>query len=63
MPGLHKPTERRPGRPSVYTSPVLMSSSNFQSILDAASDSYAKQTGIDLTKHPSANKAPELPFP
>jgi hypothetical protein len=33
-----------------------MSSSNFQSILDAALDSYAKQTGIDLTKHPSANK-------
>jgi hypothetical protein len=33
-----------------------MSSPNFQSILDAALDSYAKQTGIDLTKHPSANK-------
>ena len=33
-----------------------MSSSNFQSILGAALDSYAKQTGIDLTKHPSANK-------
>jgi len=40
--------------------PALMSfittSSNFQFILDAALDSYAKQTGIDLTKHPSADK-------
>jgi fungal STAND N-terminal Goodbye domain len=44
--------------------PAFMSSSttsetstaNFQSILDAALDSYAKQTGIDLTKHPSADK-------
>ncbi|KAN0116444.1 hypothetical protein V8E52_005825 [Russula decolorans] len=33
-----------------------MSSPNFQPILDAALDSYAKQTGIDLAKHPSANK-------
>jgi hypothetical protein len=33
-----------------------MSSSNFQSILGAALDSYSKQTGIDLTQHPSANK-------
>ena len=33
-----------------------MSSPNFQSILDAALDSYAERTGIDLTKHPSANK-------
>jgi hypothetical protein len=33
-----------------------MSSPNFQSILDAALDSYAKQTGIDLAKHPSANR-------
>jgi hypothetical protein len=32
------------------------SSANFQSILDAALDSYARQTGIDLTKHPSADK-------
>ena len=32
------------------------SSANFQSILGAALDSYAKQTGIDLTKHPSADK-------
>ena len=30
------------------------SSSNFQSILDAALSDYAKQTGIDLTTHPSA---------
>jgi|HubBroStandDraft_3_1064219.scaffolds.fasta_scaffold1569445_1 hypothetical protein len=27
---------------------------SFQSILDAALDNYSKQTGIDLTKHPSA---------
>jgi hypothetical protein len=33
-----------------------MSSPNSQSILDAALDGYAKQTGIDLTKHPSASK-------
>jgi hypothetical protein len=30
------------------------SSSNFRSILDAALSDYAKQTGIDLTRHPSA---------
>ena len=29
---------------------------NFQSILNAALDSYARQTGIDLMKHPSADK-------
>jgi hypothetical protein len=34
----------------------LMSSPNFKPILDAALDAYAKQTGIDLTKHPSASK-------
>jgi hypothetical protein len=33
-----------------------MSSTNFQSIIDAAFDRYAKQTGIDLSKHPSADK-------
>lgn len=31
-------------------------SANFQSILDAALDSYVKQTGVDITKHPSAEK-------
>jgi len=31
-------------------------SPNFQSILDAALDSYHKQTGIDLTIHPSAEQ-------
>ena len=30
------------------------SSSNFESILDAALSDYAKQTGIDLATHPSA---------
>jgi len=30
------------------------SSSNFQSIFDAALSDYAKQTGIDLATHPSA---------
>src|SRR5712691_7767119 len=29
-------------------------SSNFQSILDAALSDYAKQTGVDLATHPSA---------
>ena len=32
------------------------SSDNFQSILDAAFDSYAKQTGVELAKHLSAYK-------
>jgi hypothetical protein len=29
---------------------------NFQSILDAALGDYTRQTGIDLTKHPSTDK-------
>ena len=29
---------------------------NFQSILNAALDGYHKQTGIDLTNHPSAEQ-------
>jgi len=33
---------------------MATSSSNFQSILDAALDDYHKHTGIDLIKHPSA---------
>jgi len=33
-----------------------MSAINFQSILDAAFLSYSTQTGIDITKHPSADK-------
>jgi len=37
-------------------SPTAASSTGFQPILDAAFDSYAKQTGIDLAKHPSADK-------
>ena len=37
-------------------SSTITSSSNFQSILDVALESYATQTGIDLTKHPSADK-------
>jgi hypothetical protein len=32
------------------------SSANFQSVLDAALVSYVKQTGVDITKHPSAEK-------
>jgi hypothetical protein len=32
------------------------SAAKFQSILDAAFDSYAKKTGIDLSSHPSADK-------
>ena len=35
---------------------MATSSSNFQSILDAALDSYHMQTGIDLTNHPSAEQ-------
>jgi hypothetical protein len=37
-------------------SSIAMSSSNFQSILDAALDNYFKQTGIDLINHPSAEQ-------
>jgi hypothetical protein len=37
-------------------SSTTTSSPNFQSILDAALDNYTRQTGIDLTKHPSADK-------
>ena len=32
------------------------STANFQSVLDGALDSYIKQTGVDITKHPSADK-------
>jgi len=35
-------------------SSITNSSPNFQSILDAALSDYAKQTGIDLATHPSA---------
>ena len=37
-------------------SSMATSSSNFQSILDAALSNYHKHTGIDLTKHPSATQ-------
>src|SRR6266851_4230023 len=37
-------------------SSIAMSSSNFQSILDAALDNYSNQTGIDLINHPSAEQ-------
>ncbi|KAH9962374.1 hypothetical protein BC827DRAFT_216055 [Russula dissimulans] len=39
------------------------SSAQFQSILDAAFDSYAKKTGIELTKHPSADKLQDCHSP
>ena len=35
---------------------MIVSSANFQPILDAALDSYAKQTGTDLRKHPLVDK-------
>ena len=35
---------------------MAASSPNFQFILDAALDSYYKQTGINLTNHPSTEK-------
>jgi hypothetical protein len=31
-------------------------STTFRSVLDAALDSYVKQTGVDITIHPSAEK-------
>jgi hypothetical protein len=36
--------------------PTTVSSTGFQAILDASLDTYAKETGIDLAKHPSADK-------
>jgi hypothetical protein len=37
-------------------SSTTTSAAKFQSILGAAFENYAKQTGIDLSKHPSADK-------
>jgi hypothetical protein len=36
--------------------PITASGTSFQSILNAALESYTKQTGIDLTRHPSGEK-------
>ena len=36
--------------------PVTPSSTNFQSVLDAAFENYINQTGVDINKHPSAEK-------
>ena len=44
-------------------SSTTTSSANFQSILDAAFDAYAKQTGIDLLKHPSVDKLQDCRSP
>src|SRR5258708_27812913 len=53
--------------PATQISPLMSStttsSPNFQYILDAALESYAKQTGIDLTKHPSADKLQDCRSP
>jgi hypothetical protein len=35
---------------------VTASTTSFQSALDGALDSYFQQTGVDITKHPSAEK-------
>jgi len=48
--------------------PTLMSSTttsstNFQSILDAAFISYSRQTGIDIASHPSADKLQDCNSP
>ena len=43
-------------RPPAFMSSTNTSSTNFQSILHAALDSYARQTGIDIMNHPSADK-------
>ncbi|KAI9458973.1 hypothetical protein F5148DRAFT_1219731 [Russula earlei] len=37
-------------------SSTASSSANFQSVLNAAFESYTKKTGIDLINHPSAHK-------
>ncbi len=46
----------RLSRPPILMSSTTTSSPTFQSILDAALESYANQTGIGLTNHPSADK-------
>lgn len=35
---------------------LTASSTNFQSVLDAALDRYAKETGVEIANHPSAEK-------
>jgi hypothetical protein len=47
-----------PDPPSTSSPHTLMSSTvtSFQPILNAAFDNYSKQTGVDLTKHPSAEQ-------
>jgi len=44
-------------------SSTTASSTKFQSILYAAFDSYVKQTGIDLAKHPSADNLQDCHSP
>lgn len=51
-----------------YPSPHSMShptasTAKFQSVLDGALDSYVKQTGVDITKHPSADKLQDCHSP
>ena len=54
--GLHPRTPISPPYLQILMSSTNTSSAYFQSILDVALENYAKQTGIDLTKHPSADK-------
>jgi hypothetical protein len=39
------------------------STANFQSVLNASLDSYVKETGVDITKHPSADKLQDCHSP
>jgi hypothetical protein len=46
-----------------FMSPTTEPLTKFQSILNAAFDNYAKQTGLDLTRHPSAAKLQDCHSP
>jgi hypothetical protein len=41
----------------------IASTANFQSVLNASLDSYVKETGVDITKHPSADKLQDCHSP
>jgi len=49
-------TSLRSALPSTFVPSMATSSTDFQSILDAALDDYHKQTGIDLINHPVAEQ-------
>ena len=54
---LEYPTNSQfPPFPATFMSLPTAPSANFRSVLDAALDSYVKQTGVDITIHPSTER-------